>query len=246
LVGIDIDGDPAADRLRHGEGMATERQQLYVAPTRPALVLAMDFRILGSLEVLDEGREVALGGAKQRALLAVLVLHANETLSTDRLIEELWGARPPATAAKTVQVHVSRLRKALAAAGDLIETRERGYRLALDPERLDSQRFERLVGEARNELAERRPEQAAAALEAALSLWRGEPLADLAYEPFAQPEIVRLEDLRVAALELLIEAKLELGGHAEVVPQLEVLIGEYPFRERLRAQLMLALYRSDR
>ena len=206
----------------------------------------MDFRILGSLEVLDEGREVALGGAKQRALLAVLLLHANETLSTDRLIEELWGARPPATAAKTVQVHVSRLRKALDSAGDLIETRERGYRLALDPERLDSQRFERLVGEARNELAERRPEQAAAALEAALSLWRGEPLADLAYEPFAQPEIVRLEDLRVAALELLIEAKLELGGHAEVVPQLEVLIGEYPFRERLRAQLMLALYRSDR
>lgn len=206
----------------------------------------MDFRILGPLEVLDEGREVALGGAKQRALLAVLVLHANETLSTDRLIEELWEERPPATAAKTVQVHVSRLRKALAAGGDLIETRERGYRLALEPERLDAHRFERLVGEARDELAAERPERAIAVLEDGLLLWRGEPLADLAYEAFARQEIARLEELRVAALELLIEGKLALGGHTEVIGQLEALIGEYPFRERLRAQLMLALYRSDR
>ncbi|MEA2418726.1 MAG: hypothetical protein QOE60_932, partial [Thermoleophilaceae bacterium] len=206
----------------------------------------MDFRILGPLEVLDEGREVALGGAKQRALLAVLVLHANETLSTDRLIEELWEERPPATAAKTVQVHVSRLRKALASGGELIVTRERGYRLELDPERLDAHRFERLLAQARDDLAADRPQQATATLEDALSLWRGEPLADLAYEPFAAAEIARLEDVRVAALELLIEAKLALGGHAEVVAQLEALIAEYPFRERLRAQLMLALYRSDR
>ena len=206
----------------------------------------MDFRILGPLEVLDEGREVALGGSKQRALLAVLVLHANETLSTDRLIEELWGEHPPATAAKTVQVHVSRLRKALASGGDLIVTRERGYRLELDPDRLDAHRFERLLAQARDELAADRPRQAAAALDEALALWRGEPLADLAYEPFAQREVARLADLRVAALELRIDARLALGGHAEVIGELEALIAEHPFRERLRAQLMLALYRADR
>jgi DNA-binding SARP family transcriptional activator/class 3 adenylate cyclase len=206
----------------------------------------MDFRILGPLEVLDEGREVALGGSKQRALLAVLVLHANETLSTDRLIEELWGEHQPATAAKTVQVHVSRLRKALAGGGDLIVTRERGYRLELDPDWCDAHRFERLLAQARDELGAERPEDAAASLERALALWRGEPLADLAYEPFAQREVARLADLRVAAAELQIDAKLALGGHAEVIAQLEALIAEHPFRERLRAQLMLALYRSDR
>jgi DNA-binding SARP family transcriptional activator/predicted ATPase len=206
----------------------------------------MDFRILGPLEVLDEGREVALGGSKPRALLAVLVLHANETLSTDRLIEELWGEHPPATAAKTVQVHVSRLRKALARGGDLIVTRERGYRLELDPDRLDAHRFERVLARARDELAADRPRQAAAALDEGLGLWRGEPLADLAYEPFAQREVARLADLRVAAVELQIDARLALGGHAEVIGQLEALIAEHPFRERLRAQLMLALYRTDR
>jgi DNA-binding SARP family transcriptional activator/class 3 adenylate cyclase/tetratricopeptide (TPR) repeat protein len=206
----------------------------------------MDFRILGPLEVLDEGREVALGGSKQRALLAVLVLHANETLSTDRLIEELWGEHQPATAAKTVQVHVSRLRKALAGGGDLIVTRERGYRLEVDPDWLDAHRFERLLAQARDELGAEHPEDAAASLERALALWRGEPLADLAYEPFAQREVARLADLRVAALELQVDATLALGGHAEVVAQVEALIAEHPFRERLRAQLMLALYRSDR
>ena len=211
----------------------------------------MDFRILGPLEVLDEGRPIALGGSRQRALLALLLVHANETLTTDRLIDELWGEHPPAKAAKTVQMQLSRLRKALAGeAGNgsagVVVTRERGYELVLDPERLDAQRFERLVAEGRSELAADRPERAVAALEGALSLWRGAPLAELAYEPFAQREIARLDDLRATALEALIEAKLALGGHAEVVGQLEALIGEYPYRERLRAQLMLALYRSDR
>jgi DNA-binding SARP family transcriptional activator len=211
----------------------------------------MEFRILGPLEILDEGRSVALAGSKQRALLAVLLLHANETLSTDRLIDELWGERPPARAAKTVQVHVSRLRKVLAAgagsASDgVVVTRERGYELRLDPERLDSHRFERLASEGRSELVGGRPERAVEALEGALSLWRGAPLAELADEPFAQREIARLDDLRVSALEQLIEAKLALGEHAEVVAQLESLIDEQPYRERLRAQLMLALYRSDR
>jgi DNA-binding SARP family transcriptional activator len=211
----------------------------------------MDFRILGPLEVLDEGRRVALVGSKQRALLGLLLINAGETLSTDRLIDELWGERPPATAAKTVQVHISRLRKALAAgAGNASEgvvvTHEHGYQLEIDPERLDSHRFERLLAEGRTELAANRPESAAPVLERALSLWRGRPLADLAYEPFAQGEIARLEDLRVAALEQLIDAKLALGRHAEVIGELESLIGDYPYRERLRAQLMLALYRSDR
>ena len=211
----------------------------------------MDFRILGPLEVLDEGRPVALGGSRQRALLALLLVHANETLTTDRLIDELWGEHPPAKAAKTVQMQLSRLRKALAgeagnSSAGVVVTRERGYELVLDPERLDAQRFERLVAEGRSELAADRPGRAVAALEGALSLWRGAPLAELAYEPFARREIARLDDLRATALERLIEAKLALGGHAEVVGQLEALIGDYPYRERLRAQLMLALYRSDR
>ena len=211
----------------------------------------VDFWILGPLEVLDGGRTVPLGGVKQRALLGLLLLHANETLSTDRLIDELWGENSPASAAKAVHARVSRLRKALAGeegsgTGDLVVTRERGYELRLDPDRLDSNRFERLVAAGRSELGAGRPERAASALERALSLWRGAPLADLAYEPFAQPEIARLEDLRVTALELLIEAKLALGRHAEVIGQLETLIAEHPYREGLRAQLMLAFYRCDR
>jgi DNA-binding SARP family transcriptional activator len=150
----------------------------------------MDFRILGPLEVLAEGHVIRIGGSKQRALLALFLLHANETLGTDRLIDELWGEQPPVTAAKTVQVHVSRLRKALGAedgngyAGDgMVATREHGYALELDPERLDAHRFERLVAEGRSELAAGHPARAAAALEAALALWRGPPLTDLAYEP---------------------------------------------------------------
>jgi DNA-binding SARP family transcriptional activator len=211
----------------------------------------MDFRILGPLEVLDDGHTLALAGGKPRALLALLLLHANETLTADRLIDELWGERPPAAAAKSLQMHISRLRKALAGEdgsgpSGLIVTRERGYRLAIDPEQLDSYRFERLVAEGRTELAANRAESAATALEQALALWRGGPLADLAYEPFAQPEIARLDDLRVSALEQLIEAKLALGGHAEVVQHLEGLIRDHPYRERLRAHLMLALYRCDR
>ena len=209
----------------------------------------MEFRILGPLEALDGGRVVGLGGTRQRALLAVFLLHRGETLSTDRLIDALWGEHPPATATKSVQVHISRLRKTLGegeGSPDMIVTREHGYELRLDPERLDADRFERLVAEGRRDLADDRPSPAASALEDALSLWRGPPLADLAYEPFAQREIARLDDLRVTALEALIDAKLALGAHAEVLGQLETLIGEHPYRERPRAQLMLALYRCER
>jgi predicted ATPase/DNA-binding SARP family transcriptional activator len=211
----------------------------------------MEFRILGPLEALDEGRDVAPAGSKRRALLALLLLHANETLSIEQLIDELWGEHPPATAARTVQAHVSRLRKALDAgtgngADGVIVTRERGYELTLDPDRLDALRFERLVADGRRELTAGVPERAAAAFEAALSLWRGAPLAGLDEEPFVRREAARLEDLRLAALEDLGDAKLALGRHGELVGRLEALIGEHPYRERLRAQLMLALYRCER
>lgn len=175
----------------------------------------------------------------------MLLLHANETLSADRLIDELWGARPPATAAKTVQVYISRLRKALGADGG-VTTREHGYELQVDPERLDAHRFERLVAESRAELAEGRAARAASTLEGALALWRDTPLADLTLEAPAQRAIARLEDLHVDALELLSDAELELGHHAHLVERLERLVAEHPFRERFRAQLMLALYRGDR
>jgi DNA-binding SARP family transcriptional activator len=182
-------------------------------------------------------------------MLAVLLLHANETLSADQLLDELWGERPPASAAKTVQVHVSRLRKALAdpggGAGPIV-TRDRGYRLELEPHALDARRFERLLADARGALEAGDPRDAVTALERARGLWRGPPLADLAYEPFAQGEIARLADLRVAARELEIDARLALGEHDEIVGELEALIAEHPYRERLRGQLMLALYRSER
>src|SRR5215213_8860455 len=142
----------------------------------------MDFGILGPLEVLDDGRRVALGGSRQRALLALLLLHANETLTTDRLLDELWPEHPPASAAKSVHVNVSRLRKVLggddAAAGPVV-TRDHGYALEVDPERIDAHRFERLVAQGRRELAAGRAEDAASAIEEALTLWRDQPLADL-------------------------------------------------------------------
>lgn len=223
-------------------------------PTRPAetgSVAALDaragieFRILGPLEVLDRDGVVTVGGTRQRALLAVLLLHANETLSADRLIDELWGEQPPPTAAKTVQVYISRLRRALGAAAR-ITTHEHGYELQLDPETLDARRFERLLGEGRAELAAGRPARAATTLADALALWRDTPLADLAGERFAQRESLRLEDLHVDAAELLAEAELALGQHAHLVERLERLVAEHPYRERFRAQLMLALYRCDR
>ena len=208
----------------------------------------MEFRILGPLEALEGDQRVALGGSKRRAVLALLVLHPNETVSAERLIDELWGEAAPQTAAKTLQAHVSRLRKALPGAGanGPIVTHAHGYELRVEPDGVDAHRFERLLSEARSELAADQPSSAATLLEAALALWRGPPLADLAYEPFAQAEIARLEDLRIAALEQLVEAKLALGRHTEVIGELEGLIEQHPYREGLRAQLMLALYRADR
>jgi len=202
-------------------------------------VRPLAFRVLGPLEVIDGDRAVGIGG-QQRSMLAMLLLHANQVVSVDRLIEALWGAAPPATAAKTVQVYVSRLRKDL---GDQrLSTRAPGYLLHLDRSELDLARFEQLVGEAQRS----DPERAAHTLRSALALWRGPALADLAYESFAQPEIARLEELRWAALEQRIDADLAAGRHAELVGELNALIAEHPLRERLRGQLMLALYRSGR
>jgi DNA-binding SARP family transcriptional activator len=200
----------------------------------------MDFRVLGPLEVAGDEGTVALGGVKQRAVLAMLLLHANKVVSSDRLIDALWGASPPLTARKGIQVYVWRLRGALA--GERLVTRSSGYVLYVEPEELDLARFEQLVAEARRAPAE----SAAAKLREALGLWRGPPLEDLAYEQFAQSEVARLEELRVAAVEQRVEADLALGRHAELVGELETLVSQHPTREHFRQQLMLALYRSDR
>jgi DNA-binding SARP family transcriptional activator len=200
----------------------------------------VDYRILGPLEVIDGGRSVPLGGPKQRSVLALLLLRANEVVGTDTLIDRLWGERPPATAAKVLQVQIWRLRKTLGA--DALVTRRPGYMLSIDVEELDLSRFERLVADARGAA----PAVAAAKLREALAIWRGTPLADLAHEDFAAAEIARLEELRIVAVEERVEADLALGRHGELVPDLEALVAAQPYRERLHGQLMLALYRSGR
>jgi DNA-binding SARP family transcriptional activator len=201
----------------------------------------MEFRILGPLEVVEAGRLIALGGSRQRALLALLLTRANEVVSTDRLIDALWGARPPKTAANSLQYHVSQLRKSLAPS-DRIVTRERGYLIRVEPDELDLARFERLVECAQQAV----PERGAELLREALALWRGAALADLSHESLAQGEIARLDELRLAALERRLDADLAIGRSFELVGELEALAREHPLRERLRAQLMLALYRSGR
>jgi DNA-binding SARP family transcriptional activator len=196
--------------------------------------------LLGTLEVRTGEGPVSLGRTKQRALLALLALNANRVVARDRLIDGLWGESPPPTAAKSVQVSVSRLRKLLPA-GTLV-TRPPGYVLEVEPDAVDLLRFERLVAEAR--AAE--PARASTLLREALELWRGPPLAEFPDEPFARVEARRLEDVRLAALEDRLEADLALGRHAEVAGELEALVAAEPHRERLRAQLMLALYRTGR
>jgi len=200
----------------------------------------LEFRILGPLEVVDGEDALHLGGQKQRALLAILLLDPNRVVSTDRIVDALWGEQPPRTAATSLQNFVSQLRKLLGP--ETLVTKPPGYELRLAGEQLDLQRFRRLVDEARGEPPEERAER----LQLALALWRGPPLADLGFESFAQSEIVRLEESRLAVVEDRIEAELEAGRHAELAGELETLAEEHPLRERLRAQLMLALYRAGR
>ena len=192
----------------------------------------MDFRILGPLEVVDGDRILRLGSGKQLALVAVLLLHRNQAVSVDRLVDELWGETPPATAAKIVRNSVSLLRREL---GDRLVTQPPGYLLRVEPGELDSERLERAVGS--SDLDE---------LNDALALWRGRPLAQFADEPFAATEVTRLEEVRLAVIEARIGATLADGRHDAVVPELETLLQQHPLRERLAGQLMLALYRSGR
>jgi predicted ATPase/DNA-binding SARP family transcriptional activator len=200
----------------------------------------VEFRLLGPLEVVAEGRSVPLGGRKPRALLAILLLRANEPVSSDVLIEELWAGRPPSSAPKVLQTYVARLRRVLGAS--VIRTVSSAYELRPDPASFDLRRFEQLVRDARAAA----PAESNGLLREALSLWRGPPLAEFAYERWAQPEIERLEELRLEVLQERIETDLALGANAELVGELELLVGQHPLRERLRAQLMLALYRSGR
>jgi predicted ATPase/DNA-binding SARP family transcriptional activator len=204
----------------------------------------MEFRILGPLEVTDAGRVIELGARRQRQLVAILVLHANEVVSADRLIDDLWAAEPPATAAKTLQVYVSRLRNLLGRE-DVIVTQSGGYVLVVEADAIDAIRFERLAAGARAKRSAGDVDAAAADLDEALALWRGSPL-EFAYESFAGAAINRLEELKVSALEERIDIDLVRGRHAEWIGELEALVGEYPLRERLWSQLMLALYRSGR
>jgi len=211
----------------------------------------MDFRLLGPLDVVDHGRSVQVGHGKRRSLLVLLLLHPNEVISAERLIDALWGERPPATAAKSLHVYVSQLRRelgrdAVSANGGVLVTRGNGYAACVGPEDIDSQRFERMLADGLRALETGDPRRASAKLTDAIAMWRGPALADLAYEPFAQREIARLEELRLVAVEGRIDADLELGRHAELVGELEGLVREHPLRERLRAQLMLALYRCGR
>jgi DNA-binding SARP family transcriptional activator len=204
----------------------------------------VEFRILGALEVYDGDRLLPLTGAKQRALLALLLLNANHVVPSDRLIDELWGEVSRDAGSVALRARVSQLRKTLPK--DVLQTRSPGYLIRVEQDGLDLHRFERLVADGSRALEAGDPANAATLLREATGLWRGAALADVAYESFAQPVIARLEELRLAATELRIEADLAQGRHTEVVGELEALVAEHQLRERLRGQIMLALYRAGR
>jgi predicted ATPase/DNA-binding SARP family transcriptional activator len=201
----------------------------------------VEFELLGPLRVVEGGRDLTPARPKQRALLAMLLLHREEVVPGAQLIEALWGEEPPDTAPTALHGHVSKLRKLIGT--DRIRTRPPGYLLQVSAGELDVARFESLIARARERDD---PDERSVRLREALALWHGEPLAELRYEAFAEREIARLKELRVAAIEDRVDADLALGRHAELVPELESLVAEHPFRERLRGQLMLALYRCGR
>jgi DNA-binding SARP family transcriptional activator len=214
------------------------------AETTALRFVAVDFRILGPLQVVRDGQAVEPGSPKQRALLLNLLIHRGQVVSRDRLIEDLWAGSPPSTGLGVLQNYVSQLRKALGA--EVVVTRGPGYSVEVDPAAVDTVRFEQGVEDAR--VALRRGDGAGAAdlVRTALELWRGPALADVAGEPFAQAEIARLEELRAAAVETELEAEITAGRHREVIGRFEALLSAHPLRERLWWLLMLALYRAGR
>jgi DNA-binding SARP family transcriptional activator len=207
----------------------------------------VEFRILGPLEVVEDGEPVALGTVKERLVLGVLLLRANEFVSRERLIDDLWGEAPPPTANKAVNVYLSKVRKALGRAGaDPIATAPGGYRLRVAPDELDADRMQLLVASARESVSKGEFESAAERFREALSLWRGPTLAGLQLESRGRDEVAQLDELRLAALMDQIDCDLALGRHEQALGELNLLVREHPLRERLRAQQMLALYRADR
>jgi len=206
----------------------------------------VEFRILGSVEVADGGLVRDLGGLRERTLLARLLLAAGQVVSADRLAEDLWAGRPPEHYMATLRVYISRLRRALGDGSAAVITQPPGYRVTLGRSELDADRFARLVAAAREDLAARRPEVAAAGLREALGLWRGPALSDVADFAFAQADAARLEEARMAAVEDRVEADLACGRHASLVSELDGLVAGHPLRERLCGQRMLALYRCGR
>jgi len=212
----------------------------------------LQFRLLGSFEVSDGHRPLALGGFKQQAVLVILVLSANEVVSADRLVDELWRKDPPRQATGSLQAYVSNLRRALdpgrapREASGVLRTQGAGYLLAADPADIDAARFEQLAADGRVQLREGHPQAARVALADALTLWRGPALAEFRDESFAAGDAARLEELRIDALEARLAADLALGEHGAVVAELQRLVVDEPLREQLWAHLITALYRSGR
>jgi DNA-binding SARP family transcriptional activator len=243
---ISLNGRSAHARFRRlDRGLAAGYGVMVAAPQGGRLV---EFQVLGSFRVVAEGRSLPLGGYKQRALLAALLLERNRPVSADRLIDALWGERAPASAANSVQVYVSRLRRTLASAcrDAQLLTKPTGYVLAVRDDDVDAEQFERLLAEGREALRAGEAARAEAVLARALGLWRGSPLADFVLESFARNEIARLEELHLRATAARIEAVLALGRHAEALSELQALVAEHPLDEEIRAHLMLAMYRSGR
>jgi DNA-binding SARP family transcriptional activator len=210
------------------------------------LVAIVEFRILGSVEVADGGLVRDLGGLRERTLLARLLLSAGQVVSAERLADDLWAGHPPAHCLATLRVYISRLRRALGSGSAAVATQPPGYRITLGESELDADRFAELVATARADLAAGRPEAAAAGLHEALGLWRGPALSDVADFVFAQADVARLEEARLAAVEDRVEADLACGRHAGLVSELDGLVAACPLRERLCGQRMLARYRCGR
>jgi DNA-binding SARP family transcriptional activator len=222
--------------------MSARPQPSSEAPSRAQGPL--EFRLLGPLEVRREGDTISLGGVRQRAVLALLCLHRGEVVAVDQIIDEIWGESPPASARHMVEVYVSKLRRLLGPT--VLVTRSPGYLLDIGPQSVDAERFEGLVADGEEASMAGEPQAAASRFASALALWRGPALADFTFEPFAQGDIARLEELRLLAEEGRIDAEIALGRSAELVGELERFVAQAPFRERFHGQLMLALYRAGR